>query len=601
MKKIIFKTLSIKNFLSVGDKPVKINFKPGLHGITGINRDQIDRRNGVGKSTVPDAVYFALFGTTIRELKKEFIINNITGKTCEVSLTFSVVKGKEVENYEVVRSLEPSRCLLYQNDRDITRDSIVNTTEYISQLIQCTPEVFQNCVIMTVNNTVPFMAKKKAEKRKFIEGIFNLEIFSKMLSQLRDEQSVIKKDFDTESAREDEVTTSVRALEQQRDKSRLEYENRKKMLLKRLEDNTKELEVLEEKLKTYKPIQVEEISKNLNLLNEKLAECDVKVQDIGKQVASLETKNEYVFTTMSKIGTDKDICPTCLRPVAEHDKQHIVKTKAAYKEEVKSRETDIKQFEGKILELNTLKTKIMDAIKKGQANINQHTLQEQQLEHDTNRTEQLKNYNIQVNQDLQHLTDTSTSSNDLIEETAKKLTTIKEKVEALKRALNLLDTVKFVVSEEGVKSFIVKRILALFNSKLAYYLKKLNSNAIISFNEYFEEQIINDKGKLTTYFNFSGAERKAVDLAIMFSFIDMLSLQGNIFYNIQFYDELLDTSLDETGVELVLNLLNEFVAKNNFGIYVISHRKECARLVSGDIIFLEKNNGITTLASEGIS
>ena len=329
MKKIIFKTLSIKNFLSVGNKPVKINFKAGLHGITGINRDQIDRRNGVGKSTIPDAVYFALFGTTIRELKKEFIINNITGKTCEVSLTFSVVKGKEVENYEVVRSLEPSRCLLYQNDRDITRDSIVNTTEYISQLIQCTPEVFQNCVIMTVNNTVPFMAKKKAEKRKFIEGIFNLEIFSKMLSQLRDEQSVIKKDFDTESAREDEVTTSVKALEQQRDSTHLEYENRRKMLLKRLEDNTGEVKVLEEKLKIYKPIQVEEISRNLNLLNEKLAECDVKVQDIGKQVASLETKNEYVFTTMSKIGTDKDTCPTCLRPVAEHDKQHIVKTKAA--------------------------------------------------------------------------------------------------------------------------------------------------------------------------------------------------------------------------------------------------------------------------------
>jgi len=190
MKKIIFKTLSIKNFLSVGDKPVKINFKPGLHGITGINRDQIDRRNGVGKSTVPDAVYFALFGTTIRELKKEFIINNITGKTCEVSLTFSVVKGKEVENYEVVRSLEPSRCLLYQNDRDITRDSIVNTTEYISQLIQCTPEVFQNCVIMTVNNTVPFMAKKKAEKEahKVFEERARLELERSAFTLIEDQR-----------------------------------------------------------------------------------------------------------------------------------------------------------------------------------------------------------------------------------------------------------------------------------------------------------------------------------------------------------------------------------------------------------------------------
>ena len=205
MKKIIFKKLTIRNFLSVGEEPVNISFKPGLHGITGINRDQIDRRNGVGKSTIPDALHFVLFGTTIRELKKEFIVNNITNKTCEVGLTFSVTRGKEVENYGIIRSLEPSRCTLYQNERDITRDSIVNTTAFVEQLIQCNPEIFQNCVIMTVNNTVPFMAKKKAEKRKFIEGIFNLEIFSKMLLQLREEQSTIKREYEIENTREEEA------------------------------------------------------------------------------------------------------------------------------------------------------------------------------------------------------------------------------------------------------------------------------------------------------------------------------------------------------------------------------------------------------------
>ena len=72
MKKVIFEKLIIKNFLSVGNTPVIIDFRPGLHGITGINRDQIDRRNGVGKSTIPDAMHFALFGSTIRELRKEF-------------------------------------------------------------------------------------------------------------------------------------------------------------------------------------------------------------------------------------------------------------------------------------------------------------------------------------------------------------------------------------------------------------------------------------------------------------------------------------------------------------------------------------------------
>jgi len=98
MKKVVFEKLLIKNFLSVGDKPVAISFRPGLHGITGINKDQLDRRNGVGKSTIPDALHFALFGTTIRELKKEFILNNITGKTCEVSLSLVLLTGSRPIN-----------------------------------------------------------------------------------------------------------------------------------------------------------------------------------------------------------------------------------------------------------------------------------------------------------------------------------------------------------------------------------------------------------------------------------------------------------------------------------------------------------------------
>jgi len=599
MKKVIFEKLIIKNFLSVGNTPVVIDFRPGLHGITGINRDQIDRRNGVGKSTVPDAMHFALFGTTIRELRKEFIINNITGQTCEVSLSFHITSGKKTDQYEIVRTLEPSRCYLFHNQRDVTRDSIANTTEYIISLIGCNSELFQNCVVMTVNNTTPFMAKKKLEKRKFIESIFNLEIFSKMLSQLRDEQSEIKSNYEIESAREDEVKKSIDTLLEQQKKSHDDYITRKVLLEKRQVDNTNELNVLNTKNNTEKELNVEEITKNVSLLTTKLENCDKQIQELGKQMTALETTNDICFTTMSKIGTDKDVCPTCLRHITRLDHDNIKSSKATLKNEISSREKEIKAFDTKINELNILKTKINDAIKTGQNNIHQGKLQKQQKEHDAKRIAQLLQYNEQVAQDLQHLTDTSLSLTSTITEANQKLKDLTDKVTGLKHVLNLMDTVKFIVSEEGVKSLIVKRILDLFNNKLTYYLKKLNSTAIITFNEYFEEQIINEKGKLTSYFNFSGAERKAIDLAIMFTFIDMLRLQGNIFYNIQFYDELLDTSLDETGVELVLNLLNEFVTKNTFGIYIISHRKECVKFVNGDLITLEKRNGITTLLSRG--
>lgn len=598
MKKIIFEKLVVKNFLSVGDKPVVINFKSGLHGITGKNLDQVDRRNGVGKSTIPDAFHFALFGTTLRELKKEFIINNITGKTCEVSLTFKVIHGKNTDNYEVIRTLEPSKCFLYKNNQDITRDSISNTTEYISSIIQSNPEVFQNCVIMTVNNTVPFMAKKKTDKRKFIEGIFNLEVFSKMLSQLREEQLTVKKEFDVETAKQEEVQVVYDNLNAQKVKSHKDYETQKRSLELRREKNNLDLTTVEKRLNDYKETDIKNVESNLVALNEKLEECDTKLQDLSKQTAALETKNEYCFTTLAKIGTDKDVCPTCLKPINQHDVNHIKDKKAELNGQIKIHEQEIEKLESKISELNILKTKINDAIKKGQNNINQSRLLKQQNENDKKSIEQFKHQKEQIESDLQHLKDTSESLTGLIAESADKLTQLKDKTEKLKKVLNLLDTVKFVVSEEGVKSFIVKRILALFNSKLAYYLKKLNSNAIISFNEYFEEQVFNLKGKMTSYFNFSGAERKVIDLAIMFTFIEMLQLQGNLFYNIQFYDELLDTSLDEAGVELVVDLLNDFVAKKGFGVYIISHRKECARLCSGSMIFLEKRNGITTIATE---
>lgn len=596
MKKIVFEKLKIKNFLSVGDKPVEISFKPGLHAITGVNKDQIDRRNGVGKSTIADALYFALFGNTLRELKKEHVINNITGKTVEVSLSFNILKGNEVESYEIVRTLEPSKCFLYHNLRDVTRDSITNTTEYISNLIGATEEVFQNCVIMSINNTVPFMAKKKTEKRKFIEGIFNLEIFSKMLSQLREEQNTVKKDHDTESARLNEVTIMVENLTKQQTKSKLEYEQRKEKLLKRHSENEEEIKQLDSKIKSYKEINVDDITKNINLLNEKLATIDKNSQELSKQVASLETKNEFYLKSIAKIGTKEDVCPVCLKQVTEVDHKHINKTKKEYNVQIKDHESQIKDLEQKISEISIHKTKIMDAIKKGQNNIQVAKLAAQQHITSKNRIIELNNFQTQLKDDLTHLNDTSNELNSIILESNDKITDINKKIENFKQVINLLETSKFVVSEEGVKSYIVKKILQLFNNKLAYYLKKLNSNAIVSFNEYFEEQVLNEKGKFTSYFNFSGAERKVIDLAIMFTFIDMLRLQGNIYYNIQFYDELLDTSLDETGVELVLSLLNEFIGKHGFGIYVISHRKECAKFCNGDIIYLEKKNGITTLS-----
>jgi DNA repair exonuclease SbcCD ATPase subunit len=199
----------------------------------------------------------------------------------------------------------------------------------------------------------------------------------------------------------------------------------------------------------------------------------------------------------------------------------------------------------------------------------------------------------QYQDDVVNIKNENNSFDKLISETLTKVEEIKKEIDSLKKIINLMDVVKFVVSEEGVKSFIVKKILTHFNSKLTYFLKKLDSNCVCVFNEYFEEEIVNEKGKICLYNNFSGAERKAIDLACLFSFMDMRKAQGDVYYNISFYDELFDSSLDEKGVDLVLEILNERVQKYNECVMIISHRKESIKSANGDIIFLEKHNGIT--------
>ena len=90
MKYVNFRNITIKNFLSVGSTPVTVDFNTGLNIITGHNKDKLDRRNGVGKSTIADAIYFSIFGQTLRELKKDFVVNNINQRDCDVTVNFEV-------------------------------------------------------------------------------------------------------------------------------------------------------------------------------------------------------------------------------------------------------------------------------------------------------------------------------------------------------------------------------------------------------------------------------------------------------------------------------------------------------------------------------
>lgn len=593
IKKVIFEKLTIKNFLSVGNEPVVIDFKRGINIITGANRDQLDRRNGIGKSTITDAISFALFGQTLRDLKKEFIVNNITNKTAEVSLTFRVFNGSESKKYELYRSIDPSKFFLYEDDIDVTRDSMVNTTDFLQSVLNITPEVFQNCIVMAINNTTPFMAKKKIEKRKFIESIFNLEIFSRMNNILKDEYNEVKRSFDINAGKYEELNNVLKNIETNKERQLKEEKEQRERLTKRREEYVKERESLIKKLDSFKDTDLKEVNNKIVELKNKERELNEEINSKHKKIASLETKVEYALSSYSKIGTDAEVCPVCLRGVDNENKTHTHKKKKEIKKEMEEINSTIKTEESALRELENKKTKILDGLKTLDTIISKKKLQDQNKEYTKKSVKSLDDQIKNIDIDIENIKKTDNTFDSIFTDSKNKINIIEAEIGKQRNLINTLETVKFVISEEGVKSFIVKKILKMFNSKLGYYLRRLNSTAIITFNEYFEETIVNEKGKLTCYDNYSGAEKKVIDLAIMFTFLDMLRLQGNVFYSLQIYDELLDTSLDEAGVEMVLNVLTEFTSNNELGIYIISHRKECSKISSNDVVFLEKSGGIT--------
>jgi DNA repair exonuclease SbcCD ATPase subunit len=594
MKKVKFKKVVIQNFLSVGEEPVVVEFTEGLHLITGRNCDKPERKNAVGKSTIADAVYFSIFGETLRELKKDLIVNNVTGGKTQVEMFVDVETATKTNSYHIIRTLTPTKVTVYENGVDKTRDSAANTNKYICDILDASQSLFQNCVIMTVNNAVPFMAKNKVEKRKFIEDIFGLEVFSKMISSLRQDYNDIKKEFDIQNVKLEETDNTFISYQAERDKALAKKTEKREIYLSRKDSNTKELNDINQKLSELDNSDVlNDFKIKLVELENNLCKVDLKLNELTETNIVTRANLTLKKDKYNLIGTEQPTCPVCLRSIDEHDKSVFESEKKQLKGELSELATSLKENITKIETAKGIKQKVKNTIDQKTREYNDVLSKMQSKGNLLSRQSQLLQWQTELEEDLELLNKDTTDFDDILQETQQRRDDLTVKVGEITKQMRKLDIVKFIVSEEGVKSYIVNKLLELLNSKLFYYLQKLQSNSVCTFNEYFEEEIVNEKGKVCSYFNFSGAERKSIDLACLFAFSDIRRMQGGVSYNIAMYDELFDSSFDDKGIELITDILKERVDSLQECAIVISHRKESTKAVTGEIIFLEKLNGIT--------
>jgi len=596
VKKIVFKSLSIKNFLSVGESPLTINFKKGINLITGENKDK-GGKNGIGKSTILEALYWCLFGITIRDIKKDKIVHNLSKKNCKVELEFSVESEKEIKNYKIIRSIEPTKIQIYCDNEDVTHSTMPENDEYIKKIINGSEELFQNAVVMSANNTLPFMAQKKTDKRKFIESILNLNIFSEILLKARSDYNDLKKRNDILSNSFIEKQKSLDFLEKQKEKNEKDKEDKIKNLLSKIDETNKQIDLLNKESdkdsetleKTIKDNEnkIEELEKISIIFNKKLKELIIQNTNLTSELKHLN-KDKQSFIDKG------DKCPTCNQNYAENTikeiKSKILNLNSSIeelKQKINQNNQDKTAQEEKIENIDNGVKKVREKIKTLNKELSDIKTKEQKIINLKNNIKDYKKW-------IEDYKKPDTTYDENVKKIKKELESVEEDLKQIKKDLNILETVKFVVSEEGVKTFIVKKLLNVLNTRLNYYLKLLDTPCKCEFDEFFEETIYNEQGKECSYFNFSGGERKRIDTAILFMFQDLLKLQAKTTYSLNIYDEMIDSALDQKGTEKILEILKEKVNKYEESVYIISHKTSDMANID-NVILLEKENGITKL------
>ena len=366
MKYVNFNSVKIKNFLSVGEEPVVVDFNTGLNILTGNNKDKTDRRNGVGKSTVADSIYFAIFGDTLRTIKREHVVNNTTQRGCEVELTFDINVDGNISKYKIVRRLVPSKCYLSRDGEDITRDTIQNTTQYVQDLLNTTPELFQNCVIMTINNATPFMAKKKLEKRKFIEGIFNLQVFSNMLADVRSEYNSVSKELDIECARYEEISNTLNAQQEQKKNDEMDRARSREKLKARKTSYKKQINDINSGLKDVIKIETTDVDKKIALIDDLSPKVDTKIQQLISKSSKIDATVEIYKSKNDRLSSDHKKCPTCMHELDDSHKNIIESEKTKLTETVNQLLIKKSTYHKELTESKTLRNTLTQKRRKQQ-------------------------------------------------------------------------------------------------------------------------------------------------------------------------------------------------------------------------------------------
>jgi DNA repair exonuclease SbcCD ATPase subunit len=545
---ITFETIRWKNFLSTGDQWTEINFCESTSTL-------IVGSNGAGKSTMLDALCFALFNKPFRKINRGQLVNSINEKGTKVEVCFSIGK----DEYRVFRGIKPNVFELYKNNKLVDQDAAAKDTQkYLEQsILKLNFKSFTQVVILGSSTFVPFMQLAAAHRREVIEDLLDINIFSNM-------NQILKDRVRTAQGQSNDCGHMLRLSKEKLESQQRLINSLQEVNQNRQEEKRKRYNKNSERIKQVKFNHIK-LKDEIVILEEQMGDVEPQKKFIRKlRQGQADKKSELKLIAKDlKFFKEHDTCPTCSQDIAGLFKQKKVSTMSKAGKIIA---TEIEGFSKDILEAVEVVTKMEETSSKLYEVRSDATAQEREIV-------RIEMENLDISKqiiELQQSTPNIDHEKEILVNFRNHYDATEKDCSAVSQQLDEFQVVSSLLKDSGIKSQIIKKYIPIFNQLINKYLQSMDFFVNFTLDEEFDEVIKSRFRDEFSYASFSEGEKQKIDLALLFTWREVARMKNSVSTNLLILDEVFDSSLDASGTGELLQILRGLGKDTN--LFVISHK-----------------------------
>jgi DNA repair exonuclease SbcCD ATPase subunit len=568
---INFNTIRWKNMLSTGNQftEIKLDRSPST---------LIVGENGGGKSTMLDALCFALFNKPFRNINKPQLINSINKKNLLVEIEFQTGR----KSYKIVRGIKPNVFEIYADGELINQDAAARDYQkYLEEsILKMNYKSFTQIVILGSASFTPFMQLPAFTRREIIEDILDIQIFTTMNSVLKDKLIEIKDKLTAADSRLEILKQKATLQKEYVDTLETNKEKRSDEIQSRIDEGERQIETLTNLTKELEveKVSVEETQKGLGDLATKQKKLESFKTKFSTQLRDLKKEVSFYEET--------DECPTCQQGIAHDHKETIVSSRQEKIEELSSGMDKLQEEFTKLEELIAENETLSEQISGLNAEIithNNEIIVQQRL---------IQALNLELN-DITTKTADIDGEKDKLKAFAKDVLAQNSEKANLNEEKHYMDAVSTLLKDTGIKTKIIRQYLPVINKLVNKYLTAMDFFVQFNLDEKFDETIKSRHRDDFSYASFSEGEKQRIDLALLFTWRTIAKMKNSVATNLLILDEVFDSSLDNNGTDYVMALLDTLGEETN--TFVISHKGDQLFDKFRSLIKFEKKNNYSEM------